>query len=198
MVTNRPLAFLHPLVLSSSSFSPFQIHMSRWTCTMEKSVCAKRRPTWRSAPLTQSSTSFLCLICPLKKAWGTLAWSCCWWTLIQALLAPPTLSSAVWCWEHWRQAPLASTGGRSVTTRVARSPNGTACPRIRRSTLLTVSDVVQERRATKRWVRWMSRWPLPIGLSVRGVWDTGDGTVCWRGGHLNSKRCHYSINHSTT
>lgn len=110
---------------------------------MGKSACAKRRPTWRSVHPTQSSMSSLSLICPLTRAWGTPAWSCCCWTQTGATHAVPTLSLGAWCSAHRQRGPLASTGGRSATTRVAKLPSGMPCQRIRGLILLPTPGLVQ-------------------------------------------------------
>ena len=175
--------------------------MSRSTCTMGRSACVRRRPTWRSAPPTRSSTSSLSLICPRTRAWETPAWSCCWWTQTQATHAAPTPSSGAWCLARLQRAPLASTGGRSATTHVARLPSGTACQRIRTSScwqfLLSIFDLVQPLEGWNEDGRDLpSREPVPIGLQWGCVGNKGEGTLMLRGGHL--KWCHHSINHSIT
>lgn len=161
--------------------------MSRSTCTMGRSACVRRRPTWRSAPPTLSSTSSLSLICPRTRAWETPAWSCCWWTQTQATHAAPTPSSGAWCLARLQRAPLASTGGRSATTHVARLPSGTACQRIRTSScwqfLLSIFDLVQPQEGWNEDGRDLpSRQPVPVGLQWGCVGNKGEGTLMLRGG----------------
>lgn len=177
-----------------------QIHMSRWTCIMERNACARRKPMWRKARLTRCLMSSLSSIYPPKRAWGTPAWSYCWWTQTWATHAAPTPSLGALCWAHRQQVLPGSTGGRSATTRVARSPSGMSCQRIRKLgcwwLLSSISDLVQPREGRKE-DGWDPTSCLPVtnGLKMRAGWIRGEWTLMCVGG-VHFKWCHHSIVHS--
>ena len=127
--------------------------------------------------------SFLSLTCPPTRASGTPAWNCCWWTQTQATHAAPTPSWGAWCWARLRPALLASTGGRSVTTRAARSPSGTPCRRIRTPRFWSRYPIrsIYERDGM-RMCRICLASQYPLDFQRGRVGNKGEGTLMlWRG-----------------